>query len=116
LKFTRKPKQPFRLDFTSWVLRRLPENTIDRFQNEEYSRTVAYENQVFELSVSKRDFSENAVLRLSVTIEKFAPNIKTVASALADRLLGLNLNLSKFYRFASQDSKLSTLVEKIQGC
>lgn len=54
--FRLRPKGPFRLDLTAWVLRRRPENRVDRWDGKRYERTFAAGRGVFEVSVTQVRF------------------------------------------------------------
>jgi DNA-3-methyladenine glycosylase II len=117
MEFTTGFTSPFRLDFTAWALRRLPQNAIDRFQNNEYRRTVAFENHVLQLSVSQPNFLGNGRLRVSVNAtEELSSHVRVTVQSLLDRVLGLNVDLNKFYRLAAvKDPKLMSLVRRFEG-
>jgi DNA-3-methyladenine glycosylase II len=50
-RFTLEPVQPFRLDLTTWALRRRPGNILDRWDGVTYRRAVKLDSIVAEVEV-----------------------------------------------------------------
>ncbi|MCL5068864.1 MAG: DNA-3-methyladenine glycosylase 2 family protein [Thaumarchaeota archaeon] len=115
LDFIRKPKQPFRLDLTSWVLRRHPQNIIDRFENGEYGRVVVINNQVAELSVTQPGASSCMLQVLLLTEGSSSSDLIPSANLLLDRLLGPKIDLTGFYNVVKKDPTTGDLVKKFVG-
>ena len=108
-----RPKPPFRLDFTVWTLRRRPDNILDRWDNRTYRRVIVLEEEPAEISVSQTGSAENPLL--NVTIAGIAaPPINRVRAFL-ETMLGINVDLSDFYRFAKRNPQLEQLMERFCG-
>lgn len=114
LEFFITPVPPFRLDLTVWALRRNPRNVIDRWDGRTYRRILLQSGFPVKVAVRQNGAPEKA--RLSVTAESsfVQPEKKTVTAAL-ERLLGLRIDLTGFYRFALQDRQLKTLASPFRG-
>jgi DNA-3-methyladenine glycosylase II len=112
---TIRPIPPFRLDFTVWALRRRPRNDIDRWDGTTYRRIVMIGSRVTELAI--RQSGSPALPRVSVTA---TPPLRTPADrrqarSLVERLLGLQSDLSEWYRLAHRDRRLSELADRFRG-
>lgn len=53
--FTLRPVQPFRLDLTVWALRRRPNNTMDRWDEGIYRRTLVVGAMPVQVVVTQRN-------------------------------------------------------------
>ena len=107
---TRVPvRAPFRLDMTANVLRRLSTNVVDRFENGIYRRLIG-------------DAGATAL----VSIEQLVPDAIDVTitgngatrydpATLAARLLGVDVDLTSFYRAAAKVPWLVPLVRGANG-
>ncbi len=115
LDFVRKPKQPFRLDMTSWVLRRHPENMIDRFDNGEYGRVIVVRDEIIGLSVRQPNGFGGELWVQVMTRESPFPELHSTVDLVLDRLLGLKVDLNSFYKAVKSDPKASGLVNKFIG-
>jgi DNA-3-methyladenine glycosylase II len=106
---------PFRLDLTVWALRRRPDNTIDRWDGRTYRRALALETGTIELAAVQAGSA--ALPRLTVTVEgtELDRRAEEAARAALARLLGLELDLSPFYRLAAADPFLHTLAARFRG-
>jgi DNA-3-methyladenine glycosylase II len=110
-----RPLPPFRLDLTVWALRRRPRNDIDRWDGTTYRRIVVIGKRVTELAI--RQSGSQAVPRVTVTA---APPLRTPADrrevrSIVDRLLGLQIDLSEWYRLADRDRRLAELADRFRG-
>lgn len=106
---------PFRLDFTAWALRRRPENEVDRWDGTVYRRVILVRGKTAELSVRQARPCENPQLRVDVAGNGFHQGAKAEIAALVRATLGLDVDLTSFYRLAGRDSKLRTLAERFRG-
>jgi DNA-3-methyladenine glycosylase II len=111
------PRPPFRLDFTVWVLRRQPDNGVDRWDdNTTYRRVMNTVGGPIDVAVQQVGPVEAPELR--VTMSGSAARGATTRSSVTDALtqsLGLALDLSGFYRLAEADSLLGPLAERFEG-
>lgn len=114
--FDVRPLPPFRLDLTVWTLRRRPENVIDRWDGSTYRRVlVSDDGSPFEVAVSQSAPPEQP--RLTVELEGAVDGASTEAytRAALDRLLGLQIDMHRFHRVASQDGDLRALAFQFRG-
>jgi DNA-3-methyladenine glycosylase II len=110
-----RPSPPFRLDFTVWALRRRERNAIDRWDGTTYRRIVVIGRRVTELAV--RQSGSSCAPRIIVTA---TPSLRTAIDrreirSLVDRLLGLHIDLSEWYRVARRDRQLAELADRFRG-
>ena len=111
--FDLQPVSPFRLDLTVWTLRRRPDNLFDRWDGRTYQRVLIADDVPFEIAVTQHEESKN--LRVAVTGTKLTSSIKAHVTAALERLLGINIDLQKFYRLSKQDAWLKPLADQFQG-
>ena len=112
---TLRPVPPFRLDFTVWALRRRGRNAIDRWDGTTYRRIVVLGSRPTELAV--RQEGRPAAPRLIVTV---TPPFRTKLDrehlrSTIDRLLGVSVDLARWYRTAELDPHLRTLAHRFRG-
>lgn len=110
-----RPIPPFRLDFTVWALRRRPRNAIDRWDGTTYRRVVMIGRRVTELAI--RQSGSPAVPRITVTA---TPSLRTLSDrrqveSIVEQLLGLQTDLSEWYRVARRDRRLAELAARFRG-
>ena len=108
-----RPRPPFRLDLTDWALRRQPHNAIDRWDGRTWRRVLAVGDGAIELQVDQRGPAEAAVL--DVRLGGTGPGADDEARAAATRILGLDADLSGFYRMAAADPRLTPLAARYRG-
>ncbi|HWF59512.1 MAG TPA: hypothetical protein VN666_04290 [Nitrospira sp.] len=111
INFTLRPMQPFRLDLTVWTLRRRLNNTMDRWEGGIYRRTLVIGAMPIQVAVTQ----QNTRLVVTVTGADLPSKAKSDVTAALDRLLGLRVDLRKFYRLASQETKLHQLARRFLG-
>lgn len=113
--FFLEPAPPFRLDLTAWTLRRRPDNAIDRWDGTTYRRTLSLAIGPVEVAVVQTGPSEEPRLRVSVQGGSLTPEGKQAVSANLAQLLGINIDLTEFYRLASRDVVLGPLADRFRG-
>jgi DNA-3-methyladenine glycosylase II len=113
--FSLEPLPPFQLEFTVWALRRRPDNAIDRWDGKVYRRVLALEDQIVELAVTQQGAPEVPQLQVEISGARPTPVLKKTAVAALNNLLGLQIDLSGFYRLAAQNRKLQMLAERFRG-
>ena len=113
--FELKPVSPFRLDLTVWTLRRRPGNVVDRWDGGTYSRLLALPTGPVEVAVSQRGPPEAAVLQVAVTGHPLRARERADVTSALELLLGLNIDLSRFYRFATHHRQLAPLAQRFRG-
>jgi DNA-3-methyladenine glycosylase II len=110
-----KPAPPFRLDLTVWTLRRRPDNAVDRWDGETYRRVIALPNGPAEVSVTQIGSPEQPRLRVVVESQSTGKSLRTTVTVALERLLGLRMDLSDFYRFAARQPRLHDLARRFRG-
>jgi DNA-3-methyladenine glycosylase II len=106
---------PFRLDLAVWVLRRRPENLIDRWDGRCYRRALALEDGAVEVAVTQTSPPEAPRLQVAVTGERIGPGTRSAVTAALERSLGLRTDLTEFERFAARDARLGPLARRFGG-
>ncbi|MCC7240902.1 MAG: DNA-3-methyladenine glycosylase 2 family protein [Acidobacteria bacterium] len=114
-RFVLRPIPPFRLDLTVWALRRRYRNAVDRWDGSTYRRVIVMAGRPTELAV--RQAGSPAAPSLTVTA---TPRPRTVLERrrirlILDRLLGLRVDLTDWYRLATYDARLRPLAETFRG-
>ena len=109
------PQAPFRLDLVVWTLRRRPDNAVDRWDGESYQRVLSLSHGTVEVLVKQVGLPEAPKLKIAVTGQSLPSDPKTAVAPTLERLLGLNVDLSQFYRFARRHRTLRALATRFQG-
>lgn len=105
---------PFRLDLTAWVLRRLPINSIDRWDGNTYRRVLVFDDTPVEVSVIQTGPPTTPELRIAVGGSAKKKHISGVLAAV-EKMLGLGVDLTDFYHLAAKDEQLLTLAQRFVG-
>ncbi|GAB1456866.1 DNA-3-methyladenine glycosylase [Spirochaetota bacterium] len=113
--FTIQAIPPFRLDLTTWILRRRPNNQIDRWDGQAYHRVLMLDDKPFAIKVTQPGSPETALLEVSLYGVKASAAIEARVTADLERLLGIHSNLEAFYRFAEGHPRLESLVAPFRG-
>jgi len=113
--FFLEPVAPFRLDLTVWTLRRRPDNAIDRWDGTAYRRVLALADGPVEVAVVQMGPPEAPRLRVAVRGAPLHSELKRAVTAALERLLGLRVDLTAFYRLASPDAELGPMVQRFRG-
>jgi DNA-3-methyladenine glycosylase II len=112
--FALEPMPPFRLDLTAWTLRRRPDNAVDRWDGEIYRRALALPGRTVEVAVTQTAPPARPRLRV-VVCGPGGRGTKAAVTTALERLLGLNIDLTAFYRFAARQPKLRELARRFRG-
>ncbi|MGH2460918.1 MAG: hypothetical protein ACRDIY_18840 [Chloroflexota bacterium] len=115
IEFTLEPIPPFRLDFTAWALQRRADNRIDRWDGETYRRVLMLDDRPVALAVTQRGTVDAPSLRVVARGERVGSETIPGVSAVVERLLGLKVDLSDFYRLAEGDDRLGSLARRFRG-
>jgi len=111
------PKKPFRLDLTVWALRRRAHNAVDCFDGEWYRRILDGPDGPVEAAVHQ--VADLKVPRLIVELRGSATALSDRGIAACRRVLeqtlGLDVDLTSFYRMAELDQRLSGLARQFRG-
>ena len=113
--FQLRPLAPFRLDLTAWVLRRRPENIVDRFDGRVYRRLVTLDKIPLEVAVTQGHSTGKPRLAIEVEGTHISPDTKERVKSLLDVMLGLHLDINSFYRQITHDSKIGDLTRRFRG-
>lgn len=108
-------RPPFRLDLTVWTLRRRPDNAVDRWDGQEYRRVLPLSRGPVEVAVRQVGSPEAPKLKISARGRHLPAHTKAVVSTGLQRLLGLELDLAAFYRFAERRKPLRALAMRFRG-
>lgn len=113
--FSVEPLPPFRLDLTVWVLRRRPENSTDRWDQQIYRRVLVLDGMPVGIAVRQVDTADAPRLEVETFGGPAAPALRPAISIALDRLLGLRRDLTAFDQFARADDILRPLVSRFRG-
>jgi len=113
--FFLEPVTPFRLDLTVWTLRRRPENIVDRWDGQTYRRVLILQNGLAEIGVIQVGPCEAPRLQVSVEGQPLLSSVKAAVTLALERLLGLRIDLTKFYQLAAREKQLGQLAHRFQG-
>jgi len=106
---------PFRLDLTVWALRRRARNLIDRWDGTTYRRVIVVEGRPTELAVRQTGSSAAPRLRVTATPPSQTLLERRRVRSIVDRLLGLRIDLTDWYRMAAGDARLRPLANTFRG-
>jgi DNA-3-methyladenine glycosylase II len=109
------PRPPFRLDLTTWALRRRPDNAIDRWDASTYRRAVSIDGEPVALSVTQEGSANVPRLSVLLTGRSTTRSDELGARSALDRLLGLTVDLSSFATMAAADPLLAPLAGRMRG-
>lgn len=116
ISFCLKPRAPFRLDLTVWALRRRPNNAIDLWDGRFYRRIFSLHGVPVQISVRQTRPPDKPQLEVTAISEQRQPfRLKNELTAMLERTLGLQIDLSGFYEMASDDPKIGALVRRFTG-
>ena len=115
LQFSIRPVPPFRLDLTVWALRRRARNLVDRWDGMTYRRVVVINGHAAQLSVRQAGSSTVPLLVVTITPRPRPDVDKARLRRLLDRLLGLRIDMTRWYQTAARDARLRPLADKFRG-
>ncbi len=115
LTFSVESRPPFRLDLTTWVLRRVAANAIDRWDGQTYRRVMILGGKAVEVQVVQSGPPPRSRVDVVAIGARLTASARPAIQAAVERLLGLQVDLRAFYRFAARDPKLSALAEQFRG-
>jgi len=113
--FLLDPIPPFRLDLTAWVLRRRPDNAVDRWDGLAYRRVIVVDGESVEVTVVQVAPPDAPQLQVTATGSCLPSTIVPAVTAALERLLGLQIELAEFYRFAAADAQFGPLAQRFRG-
>lgn len=115
VEFTTAVSAPFRLDLTAWALRRRSSNTIDQWTDGRYARLIVHRDCSVRVLVTQ---PQSAPQELVVTLrsnEQIGERLQADARSLVHKMLGVEVDLTAFYRLAKGDALLGHLVTESAG-
>lgn len=115
ISFEMRPTPPFRLDLTAWVLRRRPENLLDRWDGQTYRRALPLENKIVELAVQQTGSPSRPRLAVTAAAKEIPANSEIILRPIIERLLGTQINLRAFYSLAATQKHLQPLIAEFAG-
>ena len=110
-----KPIAPFRLDLTAWVLRRRKHNIIDRWDDGIYRRILTIDHNRVGIAIRQSGSLSKPTLRIKLSGQALSAAQKTAVRQSIEKLLGIKINLTDFYKFSARDKNLGPVVEKYIG-
>lgn len=113
--FALVPLPPFRLDLTVWALRRRAANEVDRWDGEPYRRALSVADTTAEVCVREVGRPTEPELVVSVATDARAGDPQPEVAEYLTRMLGLDVDLSDFYRDVEDDPVLGRLVRRWRG-
>ena len=114
LTFTLRPQPPFRLDLTVWALRRRAHNVVDRIDDGIWRRVLAIGKSPVAIAVRQTRIGERPEIEVLISASR-PQAVKAEVAAIVTRMLGLDLDLSDFYRLARGDAHLRELADHLRG-
>lgn len=115
IRFLLRPVAPFRLDLTAWCLRRRPHNVIDRWDGETYRRVLVVNRAPIEVAVRQVGPPAKPAIEVAASAESAGTGAKRAIAASLTLMLGMDRELSGFYRIARCDSRLGPMVRGLLG-
>jgi DNA-3-methyladenine glycosylase II len=114
LTFSLRARPPFRLDLTVWALRRRAHNKVDLFDDGIWRRVLMIGRSPVAVAVmqTRRGACPEIEVRMSAAQPR---DVKDQVAASITRILGLECDLSGFYRLARNDSTVRPLAERLRG-
>lgn len=113
--FSLSPLAPFRLDLTALALRRRPINMIDVWNGETYSRVLSLDDIPLLIEVRQCGGSRSPRLHVEARAQWMPPDARGRITRELEILLGLRVNLRRFYRLAKSDPRLNKLSMRFMG-
>ncbi len=114
LTFTLAPRPPFRLDMTVWALRRRAHNIVDRFDAGVWRRILMIGRSP--VAVAVRQTRRGSRPEIEVLVRAARPQaVKAEVAAIVTRMLGLERDLSDFYRLVRGDARIRELADRLRG-
>lgn len=115
ISFEMRPVPPFRLDLTAWVLRRRPENLLDRWDGQTYRRALPLENAIVELAIQQTGSPSRPRLAVTAAAKEIPINSEIILRRKIERLLGTQINLRAFYSLSRTQKHLQPLIAEFAG-
>lgn len=115
LSLTLAPAPPFRLDYTVWVLRRRPDNLMDRWDGRTYRRALVAAGAPVEVAATQTGDAQQPRLHVTMTGDIATADVAEPVIGMLQRLLGAQVDLHGFYGFSAVDELLGPLADRFRG-
>jgi DNA-3-methyladenine glycosylase II len=115
LSFSIDPTPPFRLDLTVWAVRRRPENLIDRWDGETYTRVLVARRRPVLTRVAQSGSVDAPRLEITASAAYLPDVTRSVVTTALERLLGVRIDLRAFYCLAAQHPRVRELASRFRG-
>ncbi|MEP7204213.1 MAG: DNA-3-methyladenine glycosylase 2 family protein [Ilumatobacteraceae bacterium] len=113
--FELRPRPPFRLDLTTWALRRRARNLLDTWDGR-YRRPVLIDGVPIAIEVVQDGPREDPTLTVAATAStELSSTLLPSVRAVVERLLGLQVDLDPFYDLADAHPRLRPLKDRFLG-
>lgn len=109
------PLPPFRLDLTFWALRRRPGHAVDRWDGTTYRHVLTINLEPVDVRVRQTGPVDVPCHSMAAAGAGVAHGMEPVLVAVLRRLLGLDVDLSRVYAFATADDRLAPLALRFRG-
>jgi DNA-3-methyladenine glycosylase II len=108
---------PFRLDLTVWALRRMPHNSIDRWNGNVYTRAFVLDQTPIKVEVYQQGTITKPVLSVVVSSRKVISDVdmKSAISSRLEKMLGIRMDVREFYALTAGDRRLKPLTDQFMG-
>lgn len=113
--FSVHPLPPFGLDLTVWALRRRSGNAIDTWDGTSFRRALTFDDATVGISVADVGRAEHPHLVIAADRGAARRAVDADVRASLERMLGLHVDLSAFYRMAADDALIDPLVARFRG-
>ena len=97
-----------------WALRRRPHNKVDLFDDGVWRRVLIIGRSPVGLAVTQTRRGDHPEIEVQMSSAQ-SRDVKDEVAALVTRILGLDLDLSGFYRLCRKDLTLRPLAERLRG-
>ena len=116
ISFTLRPLPPFSLELTVWALRRRPNNEIDRWDGENYSRIFVPSGRPAKVSVSQEgDLNKPKLNVVVVSQTSDLHTVKSIISLMLKKMFSIRKDIKEFYSVSDGDKRLRPLAERFYG-
>lgn len=113
LAFTLPAISPFRLDLTVWALKRRSRNVVDLWEEGRYVRVLNMENTAVKVAVQQSP-GKDEIFVVAKSYQRVS-DLKAKITQTMSAMLGLQVDLTPFYKLAKKNSALNELASKFKG-
>jgi DNA-3-methyladenine glycosylase II len=97
-----------------WAIRRRAHNVVDRFDDGIWRRVLVIGKSPVAVAVRQTQFESRPEIEVRISTARPQP-LKAEVAAIVTKMLGLERDLSDFYRIARTDPRLRELAERLRG-